>query len=390
MLRRDSWSQFSIVFLTLLIPGCGGGTGSFTTTPPTGTPSIALTPFVSGLSHPVDFQAPNDGSGRIFIVQQAGTIRIVSGGALLASPFLDITSKANFDSGEQGLLGLAFHPSYAQNRLFYLDYTRTFNGQLQTVIAEYQGSTDPNVADATSERILLTFNQPSPNHKGGQLAFGTDGFLYIAVGDGGGEGDPAGNGQNLQTLLGKILRIDVDHMDTGLQYAIPTDNPFVGGSGLGEIFAYGFRNPWRFSFDRSTSRLFVADVGQDRYEEVDLVQKGLNYGWNTMEGLHCFNPPSGCNMTGLTLPIAEYDHSEGVTVIGGYVYHGTAIPALAGAYVFGDFSNGKIWKLTQNSGAWTRTLLLASGHNFSAFGQDPAGELYIVDYSGTVLKITAP
>ncbi len=387
MSGRGFLFQFSTVFLTLLVSGCGGS-GSLTTTP---SPSITLTPFVSGLSSPLDFQTPDDGSSRIFIVQQAGTIRIVSGGALLASPFLDIASKVNFDSGEQGLLGLAFHPSYAQNRRFYLDYTRTFNGQMQTVIAEYQASTDPNVADATSERILLTFNQPSTNHKGGQIAFGPDGFLYIAVGDGGGEGDPLGNGQNLQTLLGKILRIDVDHMDTGLQYAIPTDNPFVGGSGLGEIFAYGFRNPWRFSFDHSTSRLFVADVGQDKYEEVDLVQKGLNYGWNTMEGMHCFNPSSGCNMTGLTLPIAEYDHSEGEVVIGGYVYHGTAITSLAGAYIFGDFSNGKTWELTENSGTWTRTLLLTTGHNMSAFGQDAAGELYVVDYvSGSVFKITAP
>jgi glucose/arabinose dehydrogenase len=376
--------------LILFVSECGGnGNGSFATTPPppSGTPSIAVSPFVSGLTNPVDFQTPDDGSGRIFIVQQTGTIRIISGGSLLASPFLDISSKVNFDGAEQGLLGLAFHPNYSSNRLFYVDYDRLSGAQMQTVIAEYKLTADPNVADVATERILLTVDQPSPNHKGGQVAFGPDGFLYIAFGDGGPEDDPLGNGQNRQTLLGKIARIDVDHADTGLQYAIPPDNPFIGTTDRGEIWAYGFRNPWRFSFDKSTGRLFVADVGQDKYEEVDLVQKGLNYGWNIMEGAHCFNPATGCDMTGLTLPIAEYAHSEGVTVIGGYVYHGTSISGLAGAYVFGDFSNGKIWELTESSGTWTRTLLLSSGHNFSCFGQDAAGELYIVDYAGSVLKI---
>jgi len=325
------------------------------------------------------------------MVQQSGSVRIVSGGALLATPFLDISSKVNFDNAEQGLLGMALHPNYSTSKRFYLNYDRLSGGQMQTVIAEYQASTDPNVADPASERILLTVNQPFANHKGGQLAFGPDGFLYIALGDGGNGGDPLGNGQNMQTLLGKILRIDVDHITPGLQYAIPADNPFVGGSGLGEIWAYGFRNPWRFSFESGTGRLFAADVGQDKFEEVDLVQKGLNYGWNVMEGSHCFNPPTGCNMTGLTLPIADYDHSEGDTVIGGYVYHGTAVTELAGAYVFGDFSNGKIWELTQSSGTWMRTLLLSSGHNMSAFGRDAAGELYVVDYNGgSVFKITAP
>lgn len=393
MLGRVFLNQFAIVFLTVLITACGGGGGSFTTTPPppSGTPSIALTPFVSGLSSPIDFQTPDDGSGRIFIVQQSGTIRIVSGGSLLTTPFLDITSKVNFDSAEQGLLGLAFHPNYSQNKLFYLNYDRLSGGQMQTVIAEYQLSADPNAADPASERILLTVNQPFPNHKGGQMAFGPDGFLYIAFGDGGGGGDPQGNGQNRQTLLGKIVRIGVDPpFSTGLQYAIPADNPFVGTSDRGEIFAYGFRNPWRFSFERGATRLFVADVGQDKFEEVDLVEKGLNYGWNTMEGAHCFNPSSGCSMTGLTLPIAEYDHNEGATVIGGYVYHGTAISGLAGAYVFGDFGNGRIYQLTESSGTWTRTLLLSSGHNMSAFGQDASGELYVVDYvNGSVFKITA-
>jgi len=392
MLGRRFLHQLVIVALVVLVTACGGGGGSFTANPPppSGTPSIALTPFVSGLSTPVDFQTPDDGSGRIFIVQQSGTIRIISGGSLLPTPFLDISSRINFDGAEQGLLGLAFHPSYSQNKRFYLNYDRLSGGQIQTVIAEYQLTADPNAADPASERILLTVNQPFTNHKGGQMAFGPDGFLYIAFGDGGSGGDPMGNAQNRGTLLGKIARIGVDPPFTsGLQYVIPADNPFVGTSDRGEIWAYGFRNPWRFSFDKGGTRLFVADVGQDKFEEIDLVQKGLNYGWNTMEGSHCFSPATGCNMSGLTLPIVDYDHSEGVTVIGGYVYHGTAIASLVGAYIFGDFSNGKIWELTESSGTWTRTQLLNSGKNMSAFGQDAAGELYVVDYSGSVFKITA-
>jgi glucose/arabinose dehydrogenase len=392
MLGRRFLHLFVIASLLVLVTACGGGGGTLTTNPPppSGTPTIALTPFVSGLSTPVDFQTPDDGSGRIFIVQQSGTIRIVSGGSLLPTPFLDISSRINFDGGEQGLLGLAFHPSYSQNKRFYLNYDRLSGSQIQTVIAEYQLTADPNAADPASERILLTVNQPFSNHKAGQMAFGPDGFLYIAFGDGGSGGDPMGNGQNRGTLLGKVARIGVDPPFTsGLQYVIPADNPFVGTTDRGEIWAYGFRNPWRFSFEKGGTRLFVADVGQDKFEEIDLVQKGLNYGWNTMEGSHCFTPATGCNMTGLTLPIVDYDHSEGVTVIGGYVYHGTAISSLAGAYIFGDFSNGKIWELTESSGTWTRTQLLNSGKNMSAFGQDAAGELYVVDYSGSVFKITA-
>jgi len=353
--------------------------------PPTGTPSVTLSLVVSGFDHPLGFQIPDDASGPIFIVEQPGKIRLVNNGSIASTPFLDISSKVNFDGGEQGLLGLAFHPNYNQHPFFYVDYDRLMGGQRQTVIAEYGLSSDANQAAIGSERILLVINQPNPNHKGGQLAFGPDGFLYIAMGDGG----TSSNGQSLQTLLGKILRIDIDHTDTGLQYAVPTDNPFVAGGGLPEIWAYGFRNPWRFSFERGATRLFVADVGENSFEEVDLVQKGLNFGWDTMEGAHCFSPSSGCNMTGLTQPIAEYDHSEGATVIGGFMYHGTAITGLVGAYVFGDFSDGKIWKLTESSGTWTRTLLMNTGRSITSFGQDSAGELYVVDYSGSVLKIVA-
>jgi glucose/arabinose dehydrogenase len=371
------------------LSGCGGGGSLSTTPPPAGTPSVSLTNVVSGLDHPVGLQVADDGSGRIFIVEQTGKIRIINSGVLVATPFLDISGMVHFDGGEQGLLGLAFHPNYTQHPLFYVDYDRTLpGGQLQTVIAEYQLSADPNQANAGSERILLTINQPQANHKGGQLAFGPDGFLYIAMGDGG----VSSNGQSLNTLLGKILRIGVDSpFSAGLQYQVPADNPFVAGGGLAEIWAYGFRNPWRFSFERSGTRLFLGDVGQDSYEEVDLVMKGLNYGWDTMEGAHCYNPPSGCNMTGLTLPITEYTHSSGgVVVIAGFVYHGSAIPGLAGIYVFGDFGNGKIFGLTENPpGTFTSSELMSTGRNISSFGQDGAGELYVVDYSGSVLKIVA-
>jgi glucose/arabinose dehydrogenase len=348
---------------------------------------VALTQFVAGLDHPVGFQVPDDSSGRIFIVEQPGRILIVSDGSVAATPFLDISGKVNYDTVEQGLLGLAFHPNFGQNPVFYVDYDRVLpGGQLQTVIAEYQLSS-ASQANPASERILLAINQPSTNHKGGQLGFGPDGFLYIAMGDGG----VSSNGQSVQTLLGKILRIGVDPpFDPGLQYKVPTDNPFVAGGGLPEIFAYGFRNPWRFSFERGGTRFFVADVGQSSFEEIDLVEKGKNYGWDTMEGDHCYNPASGCNMTGLTLPIAEYDHTIGNVVIGGFVYRGSAIPNLVGTYVFADFGSGTVWGLVENPpGTWTRETLLSTSHNITTFGQDANGELYAVDYGGTVFKLVA-
>ena len=378
------------LLLACFLTGCSSSNSP--TPPPSGgpPPTLSLTPVVSGLSNPVDFQAPDDGSGRYFVVEQAGRVRIFVNGALVATPFLDIASKVNF-SGEMGFLGLAFHPQFPQKNLFYVHYDRLVGAQVQSVIAEYQVSaSDSNQANSASERILLTVDQPFGNHKGGQIAFGPDGFLYIALGDGGSGGDPLGNGQNLQTLLGKVLRIDVDHIDAGLQYAIPSTNPFAGGGGRGEIWAYGLRNPFRFSFERGSGRLFCGDVGQDKYEEIDILQSGGNFGWNVMEGMHCYNPASGCSMAGLILPIAEYDHSEGDAVIGGYVYKGTAISSLAGAYIFSDNGSGTIWKLVESPpGTWTRTMLLSSNRGISSLGQDVAGEIYFVDYGGSVLKLTA-
>jgi glucose/arabinose dehydrogenase len=311
-------------------------------------------------------------------------------GALLPQPFLDVSNKVIF-KGEMGLLGLAFHPAFQANGKFYVNYVRNAGGQFQSVIAEYQVSgANPNQANPSSERILLTVDQVNnfPNHKAGQLAFGPDEFLYFGLGDGGGEGDPLRHGQNTQTLLGKMMRIDVNSAGATTPYAIPADNPFAGGGGLPEIYAIGFRNPWRFSFDRSSGRLFVADVGQDSFEEIDIVNKGGNYGWNTMEGGHCFNPASNCNMAGLTLPIVEIPHPEGEAVIGGFVYHGTALAGMQGQYIFGDL-NGQIWSLIENPpNAFTRALILKPGFNISSFGQDSAGELYAVDISGgRVLKL---
>ncbi|MBI2316424.1 MAG: PQQ-dependent sugar dehydrogenase, partial [Betaproteobacteria bacterium] len=309
----------------------------------------------------------------------------------LAIPFLDIT--ANVESGgEKGLLGLAFHPDYPANGRFFVDYTRRVGFQLQSVIAEFRVlASDPNRADPASERQLLVVDQPFDNHNAGQLAFGPDGFLYIAFGDGGSGGDPFGNGQNLQVLLGKILRVDVDAPPApGRQYAIPADNPFAAGGGLPEIWAYGLRNPFRFSFDAPTGRLFAADVGQSGFEEVDLITRGGNFGWNIMEGSHCF-PAEPCNATGLTPPIAEYGHdaSGGISIIGGYVYRGSAITGLAGAYVFGDLASGRVWALVEDAqGNWQMTLVLTHNLTVSSFGRDSAGELYLIDYAnGAILRL---
>ncbi len=379
----------SLPFLCFLI-GCGSGSVSSSPSP-TANPgtAIALQNISTNLQSPLDLEQPNDGSGRLFVVSQTGTIQIIQNGAVLPTPFLDIRNLV-IDNNESGLLGLTFHPGFPQNPRFYVNYVRSNAGQIQSVISEFQVSaTNPNQADPATQRMLLVVNQVHNflNHKAGQLAFGPDGFLYFGLGDGGSEGDPFGNGQNTQTLLGKMMRINVDSTSPGLQYSIPPDNPFVAGGGLPEIFAVGFRNPWRFSFDQPTGRLFAADVGQDSFEEIDIVQKGGNYGWNIMEATHCFNPPSGCNMAGLILPIAEIPHPEGEAVIGGFVYHGSAIPGLQGVYIFGDL-NGKIWSLQQQpSGSFTRNLLLTTQLSITSFGQDQSGELYVVDLGGQVQKI---
>jgi len=348
--------------------------------------SVSLEPVVDSLSQPVFVGHAGDQTGRLFIVEQVGTIRIVDQGQLVVEPFLDLSGKVDF-GGEKGLLGLAFHPSYAANGRFFVNFTHLNGDDLKTVVAEYaRSATDPNRADPGSERVLLEFDQPFGNHNGGMLAFGKDGFLYISTGDGGSGGDPQRNGQNRSTLLGNILRINVDQGDP---YSVPSDNPFVGEQGVrGEIWAYGFRNPWRFSFDSATGRLFAGDVGQNSWEEIDLVVKGGNYGWNVMEGNHCFSPSNGCDQTGLQLPITELDRANARSITGGYIYRGQQRTELWGSYIFGDFSTGIIWALTEDQeGNWVRQEILRTPHSISSFGEDENGELYVLDYLGTLYQL---
>lgn len=350
-----------------------------------GAQNIQVASVATGISAPTDIQSAGDGSGRLFLVQQNGLIRILRNGVVSASPFLDISSKTR-TGGELGLLGLAFPPGFAQKQRFYVDYTDL---QGNTVIAQYRMTANPDVADANSEIALLNITQPFANHKGGQLRFGPDGYLYIGMGDGGSGGDPFGNGQNLGTLLGKLLRIDVES-DSG-HVRIPGDNPFLNRAGARpEIWAFGMRNPWRFSFDSANNALWIADVGQDRYEEIDLQPAsshgGENYGWNLMEGLHCYT--AGCNPQGLVLPIAEYPHGPECSVTGGFVYRGRVSPGLRGLYLYGDYCSGKIWGLERQGTAWTNHLLLASGFSITTFGQDDAGELYVANTgSGAIYHI---
>jgi glucose/arabinose dehydrogenase len=335
-------------------------------------------------NQPVGIVSSGDGTNRLFVIEQAGVIRVFGNSRNVAasSVFLNISSRVVF-GGEQGLLGLAFHPDYANNGYFYVDYVA--DNPLRTVIARY--SVDPNNVNqalSDSEIVLLNVNQPFSNHKGGQIAFGADGYLYVGLGDGGSGGDPFGNGQNRATLLGKILRIDVDSSSQGRNYGIPADNPFAGNI-LGyqeEIYAYGFRNPWRFSFDSPTGRLWVADVGQNQREEIDLVEKGKNYGWNIMEGTLTYSSGS---QVGLELPVWEYSHAEGIAVIGGYVYRGSTLTGLDSKYVFGDYGSGKVWALQYDGVAVPMNTLLAdTSLNISSFGVDEQNELYFTALNGKI------
>jgi glucose/arabinose dehydrogenase len=357
-------------------------------------PIIQLEQVVSGLTQPTTVTNAGDGSGRIFIAQETGQILIFVNGSVLPTPFLDISDLVGHDP-EHGLLGLAFHPEYASNGFFYVDYTRVDDGA--TVVARYQVSAaDPNAADPDSAQIVLTQAQPIGDHNGGTVAFGPDGYLYLSIGDGGCCGDPLENGQNLETWLGKILRVDVNGDDfpgdPEHNYAVPPDNPFVGQPPtLPEIWAYGLRNPWRCSFDRTTGDFFIADVGQNTWEEVNFQPAasngGENYGWNVLEGLHCFDddPPGSCDdfLNGdSTLPILEYNHNLGCSVTGGYRYRGQRYPDLESVYFYADFCTGRIWGvIQQGNGTWETQELLFAGFSISTFGEDETGELYVVEYN---------
>lgn len=340
-----------------------------------------------GLRSPVGLYHAGDGSGRLFVLEQRGRIAIISNGQVLPELFLDITDRVGSDANEQGLLGMAFHPQYSQNGSFYLNYTDR-NGN--TRISRFSvSSEDSNRADPNSEVELLFVEQPYQNHNGGSMAFGPDQMLYLGLGDGGAAGDPLGNGQNTGTLLGKILRIDVSG-ETG--YAIPPDNPFASGGGAPEVWVYGLRNPWRFSFDRLTGEMYIGDVGQGDWEEIDYIPAGspggLNFGWNIMEGMECFSR-ANCSTQGLFLPVAVTGtHADGgCAVTGGYVYRGPSLPEWQGIYLFGDFCNGYVWGLRSLAVGWDQRLLFQTPYRITSFGEDEAGELYLLDRQGGIYRL---
>jgi glucose/arabinose dehydrogenase len=379
----------AVAALSLAAAGCGRRSGGpAAPAPGTGLPAaLHFAVVASGLSDPLFVTAP-PGDARLFVVERPGRVRIVApGDGLRARPFLDVGDRVRSDYAEQGLLGLAFAPDYAHSGRFYVDYT---DGNGNTRVVRYLVSSDPDSADAGSAEVILAVDQPYANHNGGMLAFGPDGMLYVGLGDGGGAGDPQGNGQNPGVLLGKLLRLDVSGAGG---YAIPRDNPF-GGAARPEIWSLGLRNPWRFSFDRATGDLYVADVGQGAREEVDVAParagggRGLNFGWNRMEGFACYPPAGDCDSTGLTPPVLDYDHAQGCSIIGGYVYRGAAIPGLHGHYLYADWCGRWLRSFRWDDGQVARPtswgLLPASP---LSFGEDAAGELYVGLQSGEVVRI---
>jgi glucose/arabinose dehydrogenase len=348
--------------------------------------SIELETVAAGLSSPLYVTSARDGSHRLFIVEQPGRIKLLADGNATPTIFLDITSRV-LSGGERGLLGLAFHPQFETNRRFFVNYTRRGDGA--TVIAEYRASaSNPNTAD-TSETVLLTVAQPFANHNGGMIEFGPDGLLYIGMGDGGSGNDPGNRAQNINELLGKMLRIDVNNSNGGQPYAAPSDNPFFGSTpGRDEIYATGLRNPFRFAFDRVTGQLWAADVGQGQREEIDIITLGGNYGWRVFEGTRCSgNDPQLCGALSTIAPLAEYTHTNGrCSITGGYVYRGAKSSLPLGSYVYGDFCTGEIFLF--NNGA--QALILNTNLSISSFGEDEAGEIYVVDLSGAVYRIVNP
>jgi glucose/arabinose dehydrogenase len=371
------------LLFVLALSACSSGESS----DPTPIPSdfvLKLQEVASGLNNPVYVTSP-PGDARLFIVDLIGRIRIVENGQLLATPFLDIVSRVA-SGGERGMLSVAFHPQYRTNGFFYVYFTGN-NGEIR--IERFSVSANANQANAASAKVILTVAHPRANHNGGLAMFGPDGMLYLGLGDGGGGGDPDHNGQNQTTLLGKLLRINVD---SGDPYAIPSGNPFVGrNDARQEIWAMGLRNPWRYAFDRSTGRLYVADVGQDAIEEVNVVtatRAGVNYGWNVLEGSSCYNA-STCNKSGFEIPVLEYSHGNNqCSVTGGFVYRGTAMSEIAGSYFYADYCAGWVKSFTWNNGAASdqKDWNLGNVGNITSFGEDSSGELYLTSASGRVYK----
>jgi glucose/arabinose dehydrogenase len=346
-------------------------------------PPINLSLITGGLDQPTYVTHAGDGSGRLFVVERHGKVRVILRGQVQLNSFMDIDAQVGSGGREQGLLSLAFHPDFRDNRRLFVNYT---NNDGNTVVAEYRATPDRSQVDLGSAKTLLTVPQPFDNHNGGQIQFGPDGYLYLGMGDGGGANDPQGNGQNPGSLLGKMLRISVDDGDS---YGVPPGNPFVDRPEFRpEIWALGLRNPWRFSFDRLTGDMYAGDVGQNAYEEIDFEPAGspggLNYGWAVMEGAHCLREQP-CDQTGFIMPIAEYGRDGGCSITGGYVYRGSRYPALGGSYFFADFCSGKIWVLRLGEPA---SVQLESGLNVSSFGEDEAGELYLADFQGAIYQIT--
>lgn len=390
----SAWSGFAIILTVMISPVATLAQDTPAFDPATF--DVGLVEVASGFDGPLLVATPLDDAERLFVVEKGGTIQVLVDGEIVAEPFLDIVDRVGSEGSELGLLGLAFAPDYAESGLFYVNYTDQ-NGN--TVVSRFSTGDDPNRADPASETVILQQEQPRANHNGGALDFGPDGFLYIGFGDGGGQGDPDGNGQDLSTWLGKILRIDVDPASAtdGMTYAIPDDNPFVDDADAApEVWAHGLRNPWRFTFDRETGDMWVGDVGQNEIEEVTLLPvadgTGQNLGWNITEGTNCYVEPE-CDMSGLIGPTLEYTHEVGgCSVTGGYVYRGEAMPDLRGVYVFADYCSGLLWGAGQDAeGAWVMSEPIDTGLSISSFGEDTAGEVYLTDISGgTVYRLTAP
>lgn len=385
MITRRPVSLVAAIALAVspILTSLAGDPGGASAAWPVAAASIKLVPVLAGLDSPVLVTNARDGSNRLFVVEQGGVIKVLRPGETTPTVFLDITARVLLGS-ERGLLGLTFHPQFSSNRRFFVDYTRQTDGA--TVIAQYQASLgDPNVADPT-ETVLLVIPQPFANHNGGMVEFGPDGLLYIGMGDGGFANDPGNRAQDTTELLGKILRIDVDHPDGAQPYSSPPSNPFFGADpGRDEIYAYGFRNPWRFSFDRGTGQLYAGDVGQNKIEEIDVVTIGGNYGWRIWEGTQCTKrDPGQCDPTGFVFPIAEYNHTGGrCAVIGGYVYRGAQASLPTGTYVYGDGCTGEIFLFVNQASS----VALDTGLPISSFGEDESGEIYVVDLGGTVSRI---